>query len=210
MDKIQGLGIVFGYSLQSLLKNYFIQNKRFLKKNFFIKCILFFIFVFNAGMAMALNIQNVKINYDKDKINVQFNLVFNSLKLKQALDNGQRVRLNICAAILQDRIFIWDKQISVKDMDVILSKDMIKNEYNLLSYDGTVKRFLKFKDLLKSISKMRFSIYCLNLLQKHVPYSFRLVLRLYTREVPVWLKDILFFLDFSVSGPVVYEQQLNF
>jgi len=173
------------------------------------KLLVLFLVVFVwAKVGFALDINNLTLDNLHGQINVEFELDVPEIYLiRSALDDGKKINVELRISLLQTKSIFWDSILASKLIKIHLSKDMVQNTYILTMG--------KKKYLSKKIEKLLLNMKWIKVNLgpwKNIDsgkYKLKIETQVVTQDVPAWVKTILFFWNFNLSGPDTFTMEFN-
>ncbi|MDK2920513.1 MAG: hypothetical protein PWR24_70 [Desulfonauticus sp.] len=176
-------------------------------KNIFLFLLMYFVFI---GNSLAFEIYNLSIDNLNGNINLDFQINLNEQDiLNKYVDLGDSIFIDIKVEVVKSKILFFDSKISEKKVNIVIKKDMIKNEYVLIK-DGIKRNYSNFTTLVNSIKVFKLSLGPWYKIDKGFTYKVIVETEITARKIPNWLKKILFFWNFNLSGPYYYEMEINY
>jgi len=173
------------------------------------KLVILFLIVFGlAKLGLAIEINDLTLDNLHDQINLEFKLDIPEIYLiRSALDEGKKVNIEIRTSLLQAKSIFWDSTLASKLLVMHLSKDMVQNNYILTMGK---RKFLskKLEKILLNIKLIKLSLGPWNKIRPG-KYKIRIETQVTSQDVPTWVKTILFFWNFNLSGPDTFTMELT-
>lgn len=161
-----------------------------------------------AKMVFAFDIYNLSIDNMNNRINVNFQINLKEQNIiKRYLDLGDNIFIDMDIKIVKKNKFFFDSNIDKKHLKISLKKDMIKGDYILIK-NNKKKIYSDFNNLINDIKVFKESLGSWLKIKKGFDYKVVIEAEINYRQIPNWLKTIIFFWNFNLSGPYYYEMEM--
>jgi hypothetical protein len=151
-------------------------------------------------------LKNVILDTQKDNLVINISLDFiNSKKIENFLiKSGIQVIFYGEIEIVEVRNWLWDRKIYSKSLNTLITFNPIKNDFELITKDGSKKITSKsFDNILKKLGHIKLKVPLWKKSQKTKNYSLILKFSL-KKQVPFWIEKTLFFWNWNISPNVEY------
>jgi len=174
----------------------------------------YFLFILLAVLyfnkCFAFEIYNLSIDNLNNRINLDFQINLNEQDvIKKYVDLGDSIFIDVQIKMVKKNKMFFDSKIGEKIVNIVVKKDMIKNEYVLIK-DNVKTAYSNFASLLNEIKVFEVNLGSWSKVDRGFTYKIIVEAEIKARKIPNWLKKILFFWNFNLSGPYYYEMEINY
>ena len=161
--------------------------------------------------AQSLDLSGFVVDTRQGKLAATFSLdVQDFEKIKAALDRGSKLALVCRASLLKGRLIIRDRSLAERMIEIGLEKDLLSGQYSIFFPEKRLSlSSFEQEDFIRHFSDISLELFPLDNLVPEQKYIVRIELQLISREIPNWIKRILFFWNWDMVRPVRYEMEFS-
>lgn len=186
-------------------------NFKNISKSIFINSstLIIFISLLFLKPCYGFDIYDLSIDNLGNKINLEFEINLREKNIiKQVVDDGKKIVMSFSIKIKKKRTFLWNKEVISYPLELEIYKDMIRGNY-VLKVSDYKKIYRNFLSLCNDIRKFQINLGSWKKIERG-QYVLLIESKVFAKGVPNWLKDILFFWNFNLSGPYYFEMEINY
>ena len=181
----------------------------------FLSCLLVLatVFIPCSGMATSLlALDNLVVDSHAEKIHLRFGLrLENPEPVKTVLREGVDLWLEGTARLISKRLFLPNKILHEQSFEHVLEWNSLTQEYELtLPQKEHLVKAKELKDLIAAHwREISLEMGNWDLLVPGQSYHLELEINLDRRDIPVWMRRVLFFWPWEVMSPIRYELEFS-
>jgi len=174
---------------------------------FFIVAVLGLIAVHQDARSQKLDLSSFLVDTQEEYLVARLSLhVYDFENIKHILDNGGKMTMLCTATLFRQRTLLWNRKLDSREIEIDLQKDLLTGEYIVKHPEKRIRmQKLSEDDFLSLFEQVTIKIAPWSELRPEQKYSLRVNVRLISRDVPQWIKRILFFWSWDVAKGVQYE-----
>lgn len=161
-----------------------------------------------SAQAQTLSLENLVLDNQSGKIHLRFGLSLAEIEQVQAvLQEGVDLWMFVTARLMAKRFILPNRVLNEKQVEHVLEWNPLAKEFELTLPQK--EHLIKNKDLAELLAEQWREISLEMgqwvMLTPGQTYSLELEISLDRRDIPVWMRSVLFFWSWEVIAPIRYE-----
>lgn len=184
-------------------------------RSLFLNCLLLLAMVATPSPAMGaslLTLDNLVVDSQADKVHLRIGLQMEQPEIvTEVLREGVDLWLEGAVRLISKRLFLPDRVLSERRFEHVLEWNPLTQEYELtLPQKEHLVKAKEVKDLVdEHWREINLEMGDWSMLVPGQTYHLELDITLDRRDIPVWMRRVLFFWSWEVMTPIRYELEFS-